>query len=171
MAYFTHEVFQTGNLFSCRITVYGIAFGQRLRFFLRRSATNTLERDDLLTASGNPFQHTFYDLTGNTEYAVNVGLVSSGDIVDVYLGLQTFTTGVAADRDLQTRGRTTGIGGAIFLRERSSQSPPTSGTRSVTESTRSGYTGDSGTCISAMSTAEIPSARELSTRREMLSGI
>lgn len=93
MAYFTHEVLQDGSLFSCRITVYGIAFGQQLRFFLRRSATNTLERDDLLTASGNPFQHTFYDLPGNTEYTVNVGLVSSGNIVDVYLGSQTFTTG------------------------------------------------------------------------------
>lgn len=97
MAYFTHAVFQDGNLFSCRITVYGITFGQRLRFFLRRSGTNELERDDVLTASGNPFQHTFYDLTGNTDYTVNVGLVSTGDIVDVYLGAQSFTTGGSPD--------------------------------------------------------------------------
>lgn len=99
MAYFTHEVFPDGNLFRCRITVYDITFRQRLRFFLRRSSTDTLERDDVLTASGNPFEHTFYDLTSNTAYAVNVGLVLNGhiDLVETYLGLQTFTTGGGID--------------------------------------------------------------------------
>lgn len=91
MAYYTC----IAGIDSVTITVYGISFGQRLRFFLRRSTSTATDQDFVLEASSDPFETTLYGLSGNTEYTVNVGLVLSGyiDLVGTYLGPRTFTTG------------------------------------------------------------------------------
>lgn len=93
MAYYTCSIFTD----FVTIRVYGVSFGQQLRFFLRKSNTQALTGDVLLTASSDPFEHTFYNLESGTSYTVNVGLVSGGTVVDTYLGAQTFTTGGGID--------------------------------------------------------------------------
>ena len=68
MAYYTY----IAGIDSVTITVYGISFGQRLRFFLRRSTSTATDQDFVLEASCDPFETTLYGLSGNTEYTVNV---------------------------------------------------------------------------------------------------
>lgn len=93
MAYYSCMNYLDTSGYTAVIIVHGINPGQRLRFFLRLSNTQSLLRDEVLTASSDPFEVRYYGLAGNTSYTVNVGLVSVGDIVDVELGPTTFTTG------------------------------------------------------------------------------
>lgn len=79
---------------SVTITVTGISPGTRIRYFLRRSNMTATEQDVVLEASSSPFDFTFYRLASSTGYTINVGIVQTGtyDIVQTYLGAQTFTT-------------------------------------------------------------------------------